>query len=62
MIVGNIVIKRARTIRKRIQNRNSKDKILLERMLQIYNCRLFGLCIYRTENDYIKMKQRILKG
>lgn len=30
------------------------------RMMQLYECRLFGLCIYRTEECFSQLKKEIL--
>jgi len=61
MIIGNIIIKRSKTIRKNLK----KYKIISDsqkwlRVLEIYECRIFGLCIYRNEISFQKAKNKIL--
>lgn len=61
MIVGKYVIRRAKTIKKRILERDNNQPLLLERMLQIYHSRFCGICFYRDEPSYEKMRKDIFK-
>jgi hypothetical protein len=53
MRIGKIIIRKASTIKKRI-HLNKYDLVYTARMLQIYECRILGLCIYRSEPSFKK--------
>jgi len=54
-------IRRAKTIRKILQSR-PVDYQYFDRLLTIYECRLFGLCIYRTTHSFDKLKYKFING
>jgi hypothetical protein len=62
MKIGNIIINTSKKIRRKIIQhpdfieQNNYDFI---RLSQIYSCRLFGLCIYRTESVYVNETREI---
>jgi hypothetical protein len=57
--IGNYILRRSSTIKKRLINTKRKDKIVIARTMQIYQCRMFGVCFYRSENSYEKLKKEI---
>ena len=61
MIIGKYVIRKARTIKNKLINRQCGSDEDITRMLQIYNCRIFGICFYRTESEFHKEKHQIFK-
>lgn len=61
MIIGKYVIKKARTIKSKLLNSKRGTDEQVTRMLQIYNSRFFGICFYRTDNEYYKEKKEIFK-
>lgn len=61
MVIGKYVIRKARTIKNRLINRKRGSDEDVTRMLQIYNCRIFGICFYRVDTEYYKEKKEIFK-
>lgn len=62
MIIGNIVINRASKIRKLLLRKPTTniDKKLWEELMHMYACRIFGFCVYRTNNKIIRDRQKII--
>jgi hypothetical protein len=59
ILYGRYIVKRARTIKKLLLKAKYKDNITFNRMLQIYNCRIFGICFYRGEGLFRRDKRII---
>ncbi len=52
IIFNNLIIKRARTLRKRLETAAlspQKNIEIFNQLIGVYNSRLFGLCIYRIQ-------------
>jgi hypothetical protein len=66
MKIGNIIIHRASTMRK-ILVRNvdtivtRSDQRMFDQVFQAYQCRVFGICIYRSTDSDERLKRRIIK-
>jgi hypothetical protein len=61
MVIGKYVIRKARTIKNRLINRKRGNDEDVTRLLQIYSCRIFGVCFYRTDTEFYKEKKEIFK-
>jgi len=61
MIIGKYVIRRSKTIKDILIDRESANKEHTTRMLQIYSCRIFGLCFYRADPVYCEERKEIFK-
>lgn len=66
MKIGKFIIRNAgelrRTFINKIKERDLHDNSPIKaRILQIYNCRILGLCFYRDEATYEKEEREILK-
>ena len=64
-ILGKYFIRNARGIRRQLiqklkENDIPDNNLLTTRILQIYSCRIFGLCFYRGENTHEKEVREIL--
>tara|TARA_R110002124_G_C8592620_1_gene483493 strand:+ start:277 stop:468 length:192 start_codon:yes stop_codon:yes gene_type:complete len=58
MKIGKYIIRRAKTIKHILQNRDQGTKEAVARMLQIYSCRFCGICFYRNEQTFIKERKQ----
>lgn len=58
MKIGKVYIHKAKTILNRLNERKYDEKYF-KRVVQIYECRVLGLCIYRTEHSYQGMYTKI---
>jgi hypothetical protein len=62
MKIRNFHIHFASTIKaKLIDTVGDKNKIAYHKVLQIYQCRIFGLCIYRGEWSTVKLYAEIIQ-
>ena len=60
--MNKLIVRKAKTIRKIIVEKPiTINDLLLDMMIQIYECRIFGLCVYRTEASYKKQKNENLE-
>lgn len=59
MIIGKYVVRRAKTIKSRLINRQRGTDEQVTRMLQIYSGRFCGICFYRNDNVYYEEKKKI---
>lgn len=63
MRIRNFIIHRASTIKLQLIGEIMKQDVKRTnfiRLMQIYECRLFGVCIYREEHCFNKLKKEIL--
>jgi len=60
MIVGKYIIHKSSYILNILAS-EPKDEKLYDRMMQIYECRLFGLCVYRNEQSFKKLESLVNK-
>lgn len=60
--MGKLIIKSASSIKKKLLDEKG-DHLSKEflRIMQIYECRFLGLCIYRNEDSYKETRKKILK-
>ena len=61
MKIGKYLIRRAKTIKNILINRDQGTKEDVARMLQIYSCRFCGICFYRDERTFIDERNNIFK-
>jgi len=62
MKLGKYVIHRASTIKRLLGTSNLDIKSdWMIRLIQIYECRILGLCFYRNELSYYGLKDQISK-
>lgn len=60
MEIGNITIRKASYILSELEKSYSENsKELVEELLQVYQCRILGLCIYRTWDNDIKLRKAL---
>ncbi len=59
MKIGKYIITRASVIKKIIIDnyKAHKPEDSITRLIQIYECRIFGLCFYRDENSFKQVIQ-----
>ena len=58
MKIGKYIIRRAKTIKHILQNRDQGTKEAVARMLQVYSCRFCGICFYRDEQTFIDERKQ----
>jgi hypothetical protein len=58
MRIRKYIIRRSKTIKHILKNRDQGTPEDVSRMLQVYNCRFFGICFYRDEKTFISERKQ----
>jgi hypothetical protein len=62
MVIGKYVVRRAKSIKNALINRDRGSEEDIIRVIQIYNCRFLGICFYRVDSEFYKDKNKFLNG
>jgi hypothetical protein len=62
MQIGNYIIRRSKTIKKLLLNSDNPKLMPFIRIMQVYQCRIFGFCFYRSEASYEKLRKEVMSS